>query len=154
MASPRTTLAGEQQLLDALVDLLKQEQALLVAANADALAALTPQKSKQVQELAALSAERHRLLGAAGFAAAEAGMGPWLDAHGDPDARAAWERVLELTRAAKELNRLNGVLINKQLAHNQQVLAALQPAGAPAAAVYGPGGQALGGTRSKGFVLG
>lgn len=154
MASPRTTLAGEQQLLASLVELLQQEQQLLVAADADALAALTPQKSKQVQELAALSAERHRALGAAGFEAAEAGMAPWLDAHGDREARAAWERMLELTRQAKELNRLNGTLINKQLAHNQQVLAALRPDAAPAAAVYGPGGQPLGAGRSKRFVLG
>lgn len=154
MATPGTTLAGEQQLLASIVELLKQEQKLLVAADADALAALTPQKTKQVQELAALSAERHRLLGAAGFAAAEAGMVPWLDAHGDAAARGTWEAMLALTREAKELNRLNGVLINKHLAHNQQALAALQPPGSPAAAVYGPAGQAVGANRSKRFVLG
>jgi flagella synthesis protein FlgN len=155
IAHPRTTLAGEQKLLATLVDLLKQEQGLLVAADADGLAALTPQKSELVQQLALQSAERHRALGEGGFEAGEAGMEPWLAASGDQEARAAWEQLLELTREAKELNRLNGMLINKHLAHNQQVLGALRTQGTGGeAAVYGPGGQTVGGGPSKRFVVG
>jgi len=150
-----TTLASEQQLLASLVELLKQEQRFLVAADADGLAALTPQKSALVQQLAAQSAERHRALGEAGFDAGEAGMDPWLAATGDQQARSAWEQLLERTREAKELNRLNGMLINKHLVHNQQALDELRGTGSgSAAAVYGPGGQTVAGGPSKRFVVG
>jgi flagella synthesis protein FlgN len=154
IGTPNSTLAAEQQLVASLVDMMKQEQQLLVNADADGLAVLMPQKTKAVQSLAALSAERHRALGAAGFAASENGMEPWLAASGAPDARTQWERLLELTAQAKELNRVNGMLINKQLAHTQTVLGALRPESAAAAAVYGPGGQSLGGGPSKRFVVG
>jgi flagella synthesis protein FlgN len=154
IGTPNSTLAAEQQLVASLVDMMKQEQQLLVNADADGLAVLMPQKTKSVQSLAALSAERHRALGAAGFAASENGMEPWLAASGAPDARTQWERLLELTAQAKELNRVNGMLINKQLAHTQTVLGALRPESAGAAAVYGPGGQSLGGGPSKRFVVG
>jgi flagella synthesis protein FlgN len=154
IATPNSTLAAEQQLVAALVDMMKQEQQLLVSADADGLAALMPQKTKSVQQLAALSVERHRALGAAGFAASESGMEPWLAASGAPDARAQWEQLLDLTAQAKELNRVNGMLINKQLANTQTVLGALRPASAGAAAVYGPGGQALASGPSKRYVVG
>jgi flagella synthesis protein FlgN len=154
IATPNSTLAAEQQLVAALVDMMKQEQQLLVNADADGLAALMPQKTKSVQQLAALSVERHRALGAAGFAASESGMEPWLAASGAPDARAQWGQLLDLTAQAKELNRVNGMLINKQLANTQTVLGALRPASAGAAAVYGPGGQSMASGPSKRFVVG
>jgi flagella synthesis protein FlgN len=154
IATPNSTLSAEQQLVASLVDMMKQEQQLLVNADADGLAALMPQKTKSVQQLASLSGERHRALGAAGFAASESGMEPWLAANGAPDARAGWEQLLALTAQAKELNRVNGMLINKQLAHTQTVLGALRPASAGAAAVYGPGGQSMGGGPSKRYVVG
>jgi flagella synthesis protein FlgN len=154
IATPNSTLAAEQQLVAALVDLMKHEQQLLVSADADGLAALMPQKTKSVQELAALSIARHRALGAAGFAAAESGMEPWLAANGAPDARAQWERLLELTAQAKELNRVNGMLINKQLANTQSALGALRPAGSADATVYGPGGQASAGGLSRRYGIG
>jgi flagella synthesis protein FlgN len=153
-ALPHSTLSAEQQLVGALVDMLKQEQQLLVKADADALAALTPQKTKSVQQLAALSVERHRALGAVGFAASESGMEPWLAAKGTPDVRAQWQRLLALSAEAKELNRVNGMLINKQLAHTQTVLSALRPAGAADTGVYGSKGQAVGGATTRRHGIG
>jgi flagella synthesis protein FlgN len=155
LAPPNQTLAAEHELIASLVELMKQEQQVLVAADADALAALMPPKSQLVQQLAALAAQRHAALGAAGYAASEHGMEPWLTDNGAPDARAQWEHLLELTAQAKELNRVNGMLINKHMAHNQTVLQALRtPVGGAAAEVYGPGGQTLGGGPSKRFVVG
>jgi flagella synthesis protein FlgN len=155
IATPGTTLAAEQQLIGSLVELMKQEQQTLVNGNADGLAALMPQKTELVQQLAALSAARHQALGAAGFAAAEGGMEPWLGASGAPDARAQWEQLLALTAEAKELNRVNGMLINKQMAHNQIVLNALRtPAGGAEPGVYGPGGQPVASGPSRRYVIG
>ena len=155
IASPHTTLADEQQQIAALVELMKQEQQLLIDADADGLAQLTPQKSQLVQQVAALAAARHRALGVAGFAAGEGGMEPWLAVSGDAAIRARWDALLELTREAKELNRVNGMLINKQMAHTQNVLNALRPASASAdAGVYGASGQTIAGGASRRFVIG
>ncbi|QOY93599.1 flagellar protein FlgN [Massilia sp. UMI-21] len=153
--SPNATVPQEQQQLSALIALMKQEQQLLVAADADGLATLTPRKNALLQTLAELSAQRHAALLAAGCEASEAGMEPWLAVGGNADARAQWEALLGLAREAKELNRINGMLINKQLAHNQGVLNALRmPAGAEAGGVYGASGQALGSGPSKRYVIG
>ncbi|MGZ5201919.1 MAG: flagella synthesis protein FlgN [Telluria sp.] len=155
MNSPASTLASERQLLATLTELLKEEQRVLVAADADSVAQITPRKTQLVQQLAAQAAVRHRALGAAGFEAAEAGMEPWLAAQGATDVRVEWEQLLDATREAKELNRVNGMLINKQLAYNQQKLGELGANGPDGgAAVYGPGGLTIGSGPSKRFVVG
>jgi flagella synthesis protein FlgN len=155
MNSPASTLASERQLVATLTELLKEEQRVLVAADADSVAGITPRKIQLVQQLAAQAAIRHRALGAAGFESAEAGMEPWLAAQGTPAVRTEWEQLLDATREAKELNRVNGMLINKQLAYNQQKLAEIG-ANAPGgdAAVYGPGGLTIGSGPSKRFIAG
>ncbi|KFC69694.1 flagella synthesis protein FlgN [Massilia sp. LC238] len=153
--SPISTVLQEQQHLGFLIELMKQEQQLLVAADADGLAETTPRKNALLQALADLSAQRHAALLAAGCEGSEAGMEPWLAVGGNDEARTQWEALLALAREAKELNRVNGMLINKQLAHNQGVLNALRmPAGADAGGVYGASGQALGSGPSKRYVIG
>ena len=153
--SPISTVSAEQQHVSQLIELMKQEQALLVAADADGLVELTPRKNTLLQELADLSSQRHAELVAAGCEGSEAGMEPWLAVGGNEDARAQWEALLELARQAKDLNRVNGMLINKQLAHNQGVLNALRtPAGAQSTGVYGASGQTLGSGPSKRYVIG
>ncbi|WP_036213121.1 flagella synthesis protein FlgN [Massilia alkalitolerans] len=153
--SPISTVLQEQQHLGSLIELMKQEQQLLVAADADGLAETTPRKNALLQALADLSAQRHAALLAAGCEASEAGMEPWLAVGGNDEARTQWEALLALAREAKELNRVNGMLINKQLAHNQGVLNALRmPAGADAGGVYGASGQAVGSGPSKRYVIG
>ena len=155
MTSPRTTLPAERQRIDALVELMKQEQQLLVSADADGLAELTPRKVALVQELAQLSRQRHAALGGAGFPAEEAGMEPWLAAHGDEVVRSEWSALLARTAEAKELNRVNGLLINRQMAHNQTVLQALRtPAGKTESTLYGANGQTFGTGGPRRFVLG
>lgn len=156
--TPSTTLHDEQQLMSSMLTLLKQEQSSLVDAHADGVAEATVRKSDAVAQLSALARQRHAALASAGFDAGEAGMEPWLAAHGDDAARTAWDLLLQLTREAKELNRVNGMLVARQLAHNQTVLNAMRtPAtadGATAAGLYGPGGQTAGFGASRRFVVG
>lgn len=154
IASPGATLRDEQQLIGAIVALMKSEQQFLVSADADGLSSITPQKLQLAQKAAELSRLRHRALGAAGFAPLESGMEPWLAVGGNDELRAQWNGLLDLTREAKELNRVNGMLVNKQLAHTQGMLNALRPAGSGAANVYGPGGQAMPSGPSRRFVVG
>ena len=165
MISPITTLRDEQRLITSLVELMKQEQRFLISADSDGLTTITVQKSALVQQMATLAGQRYRALGAAGFAAGEAGMEPWLaacrstddtvDDNPDDNADALWRALLAHTRAAKELNRVNGMLINKQMTHTQAVLNAMRtPAGGLDGGVYGPSGQTAAGGPSRRFVVG
>ncbi|WP_338765878.1 flagellar protein FlgN [Massilia sp. METH4] len=151
--APVSMLLEEQHLLTDLLGLLKEEQQSLVAADIDRLTALTPRKAEVINRMGALAAERHAALGQAGFEPHEAGMEEWLCAHGSPDDKALWNDVLAHTREAKELNRLNGTLINKQLSHTQGALQALRPP-SPGGNVYGPSGLTTTTTTSRGFLAG
>lgn len=153
IASPGATLRDEQQLIRSMLELMKTEQQFLVSADADGLASLTPTKQQLALKAAELSRLRHRALGAAGFPAGESGMEPWLAVGGSDDLRTQWNHLLELTREAKELNRVNGMLVNKQLAHTQGMLNALRPAAA-GAGVYGPGGQSMPSGPSRRYLVG
>jgi flagella synthesis protein FlgN len=154
IASPGATLRDEQQLIGSIVELMKSEQQFLISADADGLATITPMKLQLTQKAAELSRLRHRALGAAGFAAQEAGMEPWLAVGGNDELRSQWNKLLDLTREAKELNRVNGMLLNKQLAHTQGMLNALRPAGTGAAGIYGPGGQTMSSGPSTRYLVG
>ena len=154
IASPGATLRDEQQTIGSIVELMKTEQQLLDSADADGLAKVMPDKLKLAQRAAELSRLRHRALAAAGFQPGEPGMEPWLAVGGDADLRGQWNRLLELTREAKELNRVNGMLINKQLAHTQGVLNALRGETSGAAGTYGPGGQTVAAGPSRRYVVG
>ncbi|GGY19313.1 hypothetical protein GCM10007386_55820 [Pseudoduganella dura] len=151
--APMLLLREEQRLITELLDILKQEQQSLVAADIDRLSALTPRKSELIGRMGVLAGERHTALAGAGFEAQEAGMENWLCAHGTADDRTLWNTVLSQTREAKELNRLNGMLINKQLSHTQGALQALRPP-SPAGTVYGPTGLTATTTTSRGFLAG
>ncbi len=154
MTSPLTTLNDEFALISSLVELMKQEQRHLVGINVDGLLDLTPQKSQLIQQMAALAAQRHRALGKLGLAADENGMLAWLETAGD-DAQALWRQVLDETREAKELNRVNGMLISKQLAHTQTIMQAMRtPTSAADNSVYGPNGQTSGLSSANRYVLG
>ena len=155
MASPLDTLHDEQHLVSSLLDLMKQEQQCLIGADTDGLNAITPRKAERMNELAVLANQRHQALGASGFPADEAGMQAWAGQSADRAASEAWHTLLDLTREAKEINRVNGMLINKQMTHNQGLINAMrQPANAPDTTVYGPTGQAAPGGPSRRFLVG
>jgi flagella synthesis protein FlgN len=152
-ATPLSSLREERELMDALFELMQREQDSLVAADIDDLTALTARKSALVAQLAACAKLRHDALAAAGFAPREEGMEAWLAACGDADAGAQWSALLALTRAAKEQNRLNGMLVNKHLAHTQGALNSMRPA-AQGGNFYGPSGQTTASAASRRLVIG
>ncbi|MES2263438.1 MAG: flagellar protein FlgN [Pseudomonadota bacterium] len=150
--SPISSLREEQRVITALLAVLQQEQQYLLAADIEALTLLTPQKSALVNDMAVLASQRHGALGAAGYPAEEAGMEAWIAASGDAEAAPLWQQVLQQTRNAKELNRLNGMLINKHLSHTQGALQALRPQAQ--SNVYGPSGLSTTSKISRGFLAG
>ena len=154
-ASPHSTLQDELKLISCLIDLMKQEQQFLVAANTDGLQSLTPLKTQLIEQMAACAAARHASLAVNGFAGSEVGMEAWLEHMANVPASTAWKLLLERTREAKELNRVNGMLINKQMTNNLTLLNAMRaPAGANDASVYGPSGQTSSVTGKRPLVVG
>jgi flagella synthesis protein FlgN len=151
--SPTTSLQEEQQVMTLLLELLKQEQSHLVSADIDSLTEVTAQKTALVGRMAGLASVRHSALGAAGFAAQESGMQAWMEASGNGADIKLWQQVLALTREAKEINRVNGMLINKHMAHSQGALNALRP-NAQGGDVYGPSGHASKAPANRRFVIG
>lgn len=145
---PATTLPQEQEAILALTALLEQEQEYLIAADIERIATLTAPKAESAAHMATLTNQRHEALAAAGFEASEEGMQAWMNTPGaTAGVREAWQKLLALATAAKEINRVNGTLINKQMARNQAVLNVLQHGSEQGSPVYGPSGS---GTKSIG----
>lgn len=145
-------LHEEVALLRDFLSLLQREQKTLTDGDIDRLLPLAAEKSALFSRLAALGEARNNSLAAQAMPPDRAGMEAWLAAHaGSGSTRKIWTELLELTLQARELNRVNGNLINTRLANNQQALTTLLAA-ANQAALYGPDGQArpIGGGRSLG----
>lgn len=152
--SPLASLREEHVAMSSLLALIQREQGQLVVMDVDLLGALTTSKNLLVNQISALSVGRHAALAAAGFAPREDGMTAWLQqADAGDEANALWTALLAMTREAKELNRVNGMLINKHLVHTQSALQALRPA-ASGANTYGPSGQTMSGPSSGRVVIG
>ena len=151
--TPMSSLLQERQAMTTLLDLLQQEQRHLVAADIDALVALTAEKSALVSQMAVLANQRHGALGAAGFGAQDSDMEGWIAASGEAQAAPLWQQLLDMTHEAKELNRVNGMLINKHMSRTQGALNILRPQ-SQATNFYGPSGHATSSNPSRGFIVG
>jgi flagella synthesis protein FlgN len=151
--SPASNLSEENKAARALLDLLKQEQDLLIAAKMEGLVELTGNKEKIVARMTELASQRHSALAAAGFEPKETGMKAWLDKAATNTISKAWAELMTLARAAKEMNRTNGLLISKHLVRNQLTLNVLK--GAPQGGnFYGPDGQTQSGSGLRGLAIG
>lgn len=148
------SLYQEHEAATQLLKLLQQEQAHLIENNIDGLATLTEEKSKLVARMTTLATGRHRALGAAGFVPGESGMQAWLKSAPVTEAiTKSWTELLALAQSAKELNRNNGMLINRHLSRNRNALNMLQ--GTPQGSnFYGPNGQSTSKISARGLVIG
>ncbi|MDA8328432.1 MAG: flagellar protein FlgN [Betaproteobacteria bacterium] len=145
-------LTEENAVMRNLLKLVEQEQLLLIQNNIKNVQQLLDEKSKYISELSALAHQRHLTLRAAGQAADESAMQAWLEQNTAPDVKAAWEKLLSQTRAAKAFNRTNGLLINTQLTRNQNTLNILSGSNNHGN-FYGPNGQTTRSTLSRGSIV-
>ena len=154
--NPMESLREEHKALADLVELMKAEQAHLVAADIEGLQQVTEQKAKIVAQVSEMAQKRHRALAIAGFDPKEENMQAWLAGINQANVGEAWDQLLHITRSAKELNRVNGMLINKHMMLNQNALSTLQaPAqGNAPANFYGANGQTTNITTSRRLVVG
>jgi flagella synthesis protein FlgN len=151
--NPAGSLNEEHKAARSLLQLLQQEQDRLVAAKIDGLPELTEEKAKLVARLAELATMRHNALASAGFEPKESGMKAWLEKAASNTIKKSWSDLLSLVRHAKEMNRTNGMLINKHIVRNQLAINVLK--GTPQDGnFYGPDGQARAYTSKRGLVIG
>ena len=134
------TLLLEAATVRQFVDLLKREQASLSTGSADELLALIAQKDKLAIQINSLAAQRNKSLDAEGFSPDRIGVEAWCAKHPTEEtASNAWTSILALANDARELNRLNGELIQIRLQYNNKALEALQGS-KKALDLYGPDG--------------
>jgi flagella synthesis protein FlgN len=155
LSSPADSLHEERTAAQALADLLAKEQASLIKAEIEALAALSEEKALLVARMTELAKDRHAALGALGFEASETGMQVWLQTPQAPKAAIqAWNELLEVASKAKETNRVNGLVLGQHMMRNQQALNVLQGNNQPAGTIYGPNGQTTASSPTRRFVVG
>lgn len=122
-----------------LQELLQAEQKTLTDGNVDLLPELVSGKARIISEITVLADGRHQALVAIGMEASENSMQGWVDANGNDAEKQQWSSLLALASDVKELNRLNGVLINRHTQTNQQMMSLFN--GLVGNNFYGPDGQ-------------
>lgn len=131
----------DAHLMNKLLDALSREQTSLVMADIDSIEAVIEEKSVLLQSINITAKSRYEALAANGFEPSEVGMMAWLKHQAKPTINELWESFQKALNQAKEMNRLNGMLINKHFNRNQQLLNHLQ-GNSSAGDVYGRNGQA------------
>jgi len=134
-----TLFEQDAKLLNELLFLLSREQVSLINADIDSIESMLDEKGNLLQRINASVQVRYKALFKAGFEPNENGMAAWVRKDTLPQQVEAWQNFQKTLEQAKELNRLNGQLINKHFNRNQQFINHLH--GAPSTGVYGPNGQ-------------
>lgn len=155
LASPEllTALSNECIAVRHFVVLLQQEQALLTESSIDPLLALAEQKSAQAARLNELGELRRRLVENHLPDLDNTAITSWLETY-SKEGSLLWQEIRALAEQSRQLNHINGELIQMKHRHNQQSLTALSRA-VSQASLYGPNGQtnfSAGSGRSLGSV--
>ena len=146
------TFEQDAKLVNNLLEVLTREQSSLVLSDIDAIEAAMEEKSVLLQNISLVANSRYAALAAGGFAPNESGMVVWLKSQTKATLAESWERFQKSISQAKEMNRLNGVLINKHFNRNQQLLNHLQGS-LDNGGVYGKNGQAKSQSGSRSSLI-
>jgi flagella synthesis protein FlgN len=145
MNQPTSTMSisfeQDAKLVKILLEELTLEQSALVKGNITLIESIIDRKFTLLQELSSVAKSRYEALANSGFEANESGMVAWIKRQNNVGLQKSWDAFQLMLTRTKEMNRLNGVLINKHFSRNQQILNHLQ--GKPEAGnMYGKNGQA------------
>ena len=136
-----SVLKQETESLIQFIAWLTREQEDLRQAKTDELTMHAEQKDMLINKLGKLAIERDAWLIAQQQPTGRKGMDTWCATH--PEEReivSAWSAIILLVVEARELNRLNGELINIHMQHNTQALEVLRRGDNPLD-LYGPDGK-------------
>lgn len=150
-----TLISKEVELMTLLLAALKKEEQVLVDNESEKLEQVVAEKNILISDIIALEKKRNQLLSLAGYSIDRDGMNSFLtSAQSEPKLQQSWDALLELSAKAKENNRTNGLLINRQMVRNQTTLNILQQ-NDQSASVYGADGQSKSNaTGGRGFIAG
>ena len=140
-----SNLKRELEAFRQFLQILSAEQAALLCGAAEELTELAQRKNERVIELTQLAETRNLYLTDLVGSTNQLGLDAWLDTYDPTDKHRAgrlWLDLIDLARAAKDLNQSNGQLIHTRLAHNQEALSVLLGANAGSSKLYGADGQA------------
>ncbi len=151
--STAISIEQESRAVGRLIEILEQEQSHLINADIEQIQTLLEEKSALLQSLNLSSQERYQWLSSAGYSANESGMSDWLKQNSENALQTSWLTMQQALFKAKELNRVNGMLINKHFTRNQQLLSTLQGQ-TEVDHFYGPNGQATSKVRMRGAIIG
>ena len=119
-------IQNESDAMAALVEVLGLEQAALMQAPSlplmEEINAHTLKKNKLIATISQLGLLRKNELARLGFQVTETTMPQWLQ---DAAQIECWNSLIQRTKKANELNRVNGLLISKHLLRNQSTLQVL-----------------------------
>lgn len=119
-------LRREVELLESFAKLLEEEQSILKQNIPDELPALAKKKAPLIEALNAIEAQRNKALATQGFASDREGMQSWLNQHPkEQQTNTLWNSLLAGAKRARDLNDLNGQLVNQQLQMTGEALAVL-----------------------------
>lgn len=151
VANLKISFEQDAQLATQLLATIRNEQSALLKADIAAIELLLDEKSNVLQRMNAVVLSRYEALAANGYEPNEIGMAAWLKAEAKPALNDAWMMMKKTLIQAKELNRLNGILISKQFNLNKQLLSHLQ--GSTGGDVYGRNGQARTQTATRNALM-
>lgn len=155
------TLSLENTEATTLLKVLDAEQVALINADLEDLLPLSRAKELSMVKLAALVSARHAKMGESGFPFNDDGVAAWIRSWSSNDktgktqtsANAIWGALMHTTRAAKECNRVNGLLINRHATNTNLAMQALNVS-RKVNEVYGPDGQTKTKMPSRTLVVG
>lgn len=146
-------LSNERQAVLEFIELLRREQGFLTENDIEPLQILAEQKSAHAVKLNSLSEVCRQQLAKISAALNNAEIEAWFKRN-SAEGLAIWQEVRVLAEQAKQINNVNGELIQMKLRNNQQTFAALSRA-VSQANLYGADGQtsySSGSGRSLGSV--
>lgn len=135
-----SVINAELEAAKAFFSLLNDESAALVEGNAERISQIAQVKSEQLKHIAEITHKRNQLLPLSEIPA-------WLGSH--PESTDAWQKLKQLAEKIKQLNELNGKMIDVRLRSTQQALSMLHSLSRTATNLYGPDGQASVGISSS-----
>jgi len=138
---PSLQLCIDQQLplSRRLLQALRSEEQALVNNDVDALEQITVEKNKLVKLLMTGQQQLRRHLAQQGLPTDPASLRRWLDSRPDKPSDSDLLLTSNLQRDAQEINRSNGILLQRLANRNQAGLSALR--GQSDTGIYGPTGQ-------------
>jgi flagella synthesis protein FlgN len=150
-----TCLREELGAMASLANVLIKEQAALIDGNVEKLNEITSEKSQLLAALSQLEKERNFCLIHLGYSPDVKGMQDYLyQVETDAADLQSWDELMQISKIAKENNRTNGLLINRQITRNHGALNILQQ-NTSAGNMYGPTGQSTNQVSSiRGVVIG